>query len=136
MGSSWPLLPALSSPQDSEVLGRLIRAVELFNTVAPLIGKLVHNHPDLIGAAIQSMVLAGPAARSVQAHLLVAITPSMLDADQTARLIDLLEATQLHQVQAALQACAVHHARHALALLAMQLWEEVRQIVRVFLAIW
>ncbi len=107
------LLSALSRPQCTEVLTRIIRAAALFGTVAPLVGKVVQAQPSVLGGAIESLVLAGPAAWSAERHLLVAITPSVFSADEIRRLLDLLRPTQLHHLRAALQECAVQHARDA-----------------------
>jgi len=66
------LLPALSTQDGQDgagVLTRLIRAAALFATVAPLVGTIVHNEPTLLPAAIESLVLTGPAARVVEQHL-------------------------------------------------------------------
>ena len=96
------------------VLRRLIRAAALFATVAPLVGEIVHSQPTLVAAAIESLVLTGPAARVVEQHLVGAITPDVVTAHEVGRLLDLLGPTQFTHLRAALQQLAVQHARRAL----------------------
>ena len=110
------LLSALSTQegQDGAVLTRLVRAAALFATVAPLVGKIVHNQPTFVAAAIESLVLTGPAARVVERHLVGAITPDVVTAHGVGRLLDLLEPTQFTHLRATLQQLAVQHAREAL----------------------
>ena len=112
------LLLAALLEQDGQdgaaVLRRLIRAAALFATVAPLVGKIVHNQPTLVPAAIESLVLTGPAARVVEQHLIEAITPDVFTAHEVGRLLDLLGPTQFTHLRAALQQLAVQHARRAL----------------------
>lgn len=45
---------------------RLIRAAALFSTVVPLVGTVLHDQLTLLPAAIESLVLTGPAARIVE----------------------------------------------------------------------
>jgi hypothetical protein len=109
------LLSALPEEQGPAVLTRLIRAAALFATVAPLVGEIVHHQPTLLAAAIESLVLTGPAARVVEHHLVDAITRQGVTAQQAERLLDLLGRTQFtHHLRAALQELAVQHAREAL----------------------
>ena len=111
------LLSALPTPDGQDgagMLTRLVRAAALFATVAQLVGKIVHHQPTLLTAAIESLVLTGPAARVIERHLVEAITLDMFTAPETERLLDLLEPTQFAPLRAALQQLAVQHARRAL----------------------
>jgi len=82
--------------------------------MSPLVGAIVHSQPTLLAAAIESLVLTGPAARVVEQHLVGTITPDVVTAPETERLLALLEPTQLTHLRAALQQLAVQHAREAL----------------------
>ena len=82
--------------------------------MSPLVGAIVHSQPTLLAAAIESLVLTGPTARAVERHLVGAITPAVVTAPETERLLALLEPTQFAHVRAALQQLAVQHARSAL----------------------
>ena len=111
------LLSAMSTQDGQDgagVLRRLIRAAALFATVAPLVGTIVHNQPTLLTAAIESLVLTGPAARTVESHLVEAIAPDVVTAQETEQLLDLLGPTQFTHLRAILQQLAVQHTREAL----------------------
>ena len=111
------LLSALATQEGQDyaaVLTRLIRAAALFATVAPLVCKIVHNQPTFVAAAIESLVLTGPAARVVEPHLVRAITLDVFTAHETERLLDLLGPTQFTHLRATLQELAVQHTRETL----------------------
>ena len=111
------LLSALSTQDGQDGAGalrRLIRAAALFATVAPLIGEIVHSQPTLVAAAIESLVLTGPAARVVEQRLVGVITPDAVSSHEVGRLLDLLGPTQFAHLRAALQQLAVQRAQRAL----------------------
>ena len=108
------LLSALPEEQGPAVLTRLIRAAALFTTVAPLVGETVGHQPRLLAVAIESLVLSGPAAWVVERHLVDPIASQRVSAQQTERLLELLERTQFTHLRAALHRCVVQHAREAL----------------------
>jgi len=97
------LLSALPEEQGPAVLTRLIRAAALFTTVAPLVGETVGHQPRLLAVAIESLVLSGPAAWVVERHLVDPMASQRVSAQQTERLLELLERTQFTHLSSSMR---------------------------------
>ena len=108
------LCPGELARNDTAVLDRLIRAAMVFPTVGALLGRVLEQGPDLLGAAIDAALFLGSDARSVEPVLAVAVTAESLEPDQVSRLLPLTNHIWRH-LRVALGAAAVQHARNQAA---------------------
>lgn len=103
--------------RDRQVVVRLIRAAAVFPGVGVLVGQMLTQKPDLVGAAIEAAVLIGADARRVEPVLTAALSTreSSLPAEELSRLLQLLgDVTWLH-LRVALWQTNVRRARALLA---------------------
>ncbi len=94
------------------VLARLVRAVALFPTVNPLIGRLLAaGHPHGFVHLLEVLIMAGPAARAVQQVLVAEVHRHDLSTAEVTRLLGLIGDQDWPRLHVALQEITVSHAR-------------------------